>query len=301
MTTEIAVNEKTGEIVPTGSFTPEQTQLLKRVVGKDFSDDEFLVFLNVCKKVQLDPFSKQIYAIKFQGRMTVMTGIDGLRLVADRSGCYSPGRAPTFTYDKEGKLESATAYVKKLVQNQWHEVAATAFYNEYHNTYNQLWNKLPHALLEKCAEAKALRRAFPNETSGLYAREEMEQAETNAKPSVSMPKAKTVEAPKEPEIVEKKAEEMREDVVVEEAPIEFGDPPEVENVKKKFGGKVRKPITEKQRGMLFAKCKSANIPENVFRAFIKDNFGTEHTSELYMDEMDKCIEWIDKYEAVSKA
>lgn len=184
MTKEM-VDAKTGEIT---SWNQEQIDLLKRTVGKSLSNDEFMIFLNVAKKVQLDPFSKQIYAIKYGPNMTIQTSIDGFRLIADRTDNYAPGRASTFTY-KGDQLESATAYIQKYVKGQWFEVAATAFYGEYVNNVNSLWKKLPHAMLSKCAESLALRRAFPNETSGLYTTEEMSQAEDSPNP-IEMPKAK---------------------------------------------------------------------------------------------------------------
>jgi hypothetical protein len=58
--------------------------------------------------------------------MSIQISIDGFRLIADRSGKYAPSREPSFTYT-DGVLESATAYIKKLVAGQWHEIAATAF------------------------------------------------------------------------------------------------------------------------------------------------------------------------------
>lgn len=156
--------------------------LIKRTVCRGATDDELQLFIHVCKKTGLDPFMKQIHAVKRKSKngevMTIQTGIDGLRLTADRTGNYSPGREPAFQYDEQGRLKSATAYIKKRTPDGvWHEVSATAFYAEYKPAYtNDFWENKGHIMLSKCAEALALRKAFPAEMSGLYTQEEMEQA-----------------------------------------------------------------------------------------------------------------------------
>lgn len=280
-----AIDTKTGEIteiVKSMTFTPEQVKLLKRTVCKDASDDEFAVFLNVCKKVQLDPFAKQIYAVKYKGNLTAQTSIDGLRLIADRTGRYAPGKASTFTYDKDGNIESATAYIMKNVGGQWFEVSATAFMKEYTNAYNSLWQKLPHAMLSKCAEALALRRAFPNETSGLYASEEMDQAGSTKQ--VTMPKAKAPEPPApqvEAEVVES---------VPQEPVIEFGEEkapepkPEIDAPK----------ITMKQQKMIFAVWRQTGFTPEDLKKHIQSAFGKDHTADLTRDEMQKILDFCNK-------
>lgn len=167
-------------------FDPEQLQIIKNMLCKGISDDELKLFTAVCKKTGLDPFMKQIYAVKRNGRdgpqMTIQTSIDGYRLIAERTGKYCPGRRSTFEY-QDGKVSSATAYIKKqTADGTWHEVEETAYYSEYappmtKNGYeNPFWRDKPHIMLAKCAEALALRKSFPNELSSVYTKEEMDQA-----------------------------------------------------------------------------------------------------------------------------
>lgn len=157
----------------------EKIELLKNTVCKGSSDSEFEVFLHACKRTGLDPFMKQIYSVPRGGQRTLQTGIDGFRLIAERTGCYCPGKSSTYTYDKTGKLESATAYVKKLTKDgAWHEVEATADFKEYDGN-NNMWKKFPKTMLAKVAESIALRKAFPADLSGIYGAEELEQAETS--------------------------------------------------------------------------------------------------------------------------
>lgn len=170
-------------------FDDKKLQLLKDTVCKGSTDDEFQLFVHACKRTGLDPFMKQVHAVKRwdstlkRESMTIQTGIDGYRLIADRTGNYAPGRETTFVYDKEGRIFSATAYVKKRTPDgTWHEISSTAHFCEYvgktkDGNPNMMWATKGHIMLGKCAEALALRKAFPAELSGVYTKEEMEQAD----------------------------------------------------------------------------------------------------------------------------
>lgn len=178
------INKNNNEIMS----KEKETQLIKEVYFKGASDEEMSLFMMIANKTGLSIPMKQLYPVKRWDStlkkevMTIQTGIDGYRLIAERTGCYSPGKEACFTYD-DGKLISATAYVKKLTKDgTWHEVSGTAFYSEYcqrtkEGSPTSMWAKMPHSQLAKCAEALALRKAFPAELSGLYTKEEMEQAE----------------------------------------------------------------------------------------------------------------------------
>lgn len=187
----LSISQNKNEII---SFNQEQVNLIKNYLCKGITDDELKLFSAVCHKTGLDPFMKQIYAVKRKDQMTIQTSIDGYRLIAERTGRYAPGRESTFTYDNNGRLVSATSYVKKqTVDGTWHEVAASAFYEEYKPSYsNQFWESKQHIMLAKCAEALALRKAFPNELSGLYSDEEMHQADVKGPEMILAEEAKEI-------------------------------------------------------------------------------------------------------------
>ena len=67
-------------------WTPDQTQLISTTIAPGCSNDELRLFAYACQRTGLDPFSKQIYAIKRGGKMTIQAGIDGLRSIAERTG-----------------------------------------------------------------------------------------------------------------------------------------------------------------------------------------------------------------------
>lgn len=166
-------------------FDEKQIELIKNSICKGATDEELQFFLMACKRTRLDPFAKQIHSVPRGGQRTIQTSVDGFRLIADRTGRYAPGKEPTFTYDKHGNLESSTAYVMKQTRDgTWHQASANAHYVEY-NAGSPLWKKMPRAMLSKCAECLALRKAFPAEMSGLYGKEEMDQADMPVKVDVN--------------------------------------------------------------------------------------------------------------------
>lgn len=160
-------------------YSREQIDTIKQTVARGANDSQLALFLQVCKSRNLDPFTKQVYFTP-QG---IIVSIDGFRAIAERTGCYAPG--PTrYEYDEAKNLVAAYVTVKKLVNGTWFDVEESAYYEEYRGS-SPIWKKMPRVMLAKCAEARALRRAFSSDLSGLYSPEEMDQAQEPA------PKAKS--------------------------------------------------------------------------------------------------------------
>lgn len=175
-------------IAPAIDYNREQIELIKDVYAKGATDSELKLFIEIARRKGLDIFSNQIFLVKrwdsALGRevMRPQTSIDGFRLIADRTGNYAPGRKAEFVHDKNGEVLSATAFVKKRVDGEWHEVSVEVWFEEYAVTtkagaLNAFWKRMPHVMLSKCAEAVTLRKAFPADLSGLYTSDEMGSAE----------------------------------------------------------------------------------------------------------------------------
>ena len=166
-------------------WTQEQTQLISSTIAPGCTPDELKLFAYACQRSGLDPFSKQIYAIKRGGKMSIQVGIDGLRSVAERSGQLD-GSATFWIGDTEGSQWSDVwlgskppAAAKTIIYRKGcsHPFVGVARFQDY-NAGQGLWSKMPAAMLAKCSEALALRKAFPADMSSLYTADEMEQAET---------------------------------------------------------------------------------------------------------------------------
>lgn len=207
MGSELSLNESQTK------FTSEQLDVLRSMGVDGASDGELALFFNYAQKTGLDPFSNQIYMIgrkskvnnEFVTKYTIQVGIDGLRTIAHR------------TADRRHMTISEGEQLWCDAKGEWHDVwimnippvaakytiycndskfTGIALYNEYAGTrmdyktgkkvLTQMWETKSAHMLMKCAEALALRKAFPMETAGLYTTEEMDHV--NEQPQQANPK-----------------------------------------------------------------------------------------------------------------
>ena len=159
------------------AWTQEQERIIKdQVAGgmnPPITNAEFAYFAEVCRTRRLSPIAGQIVPVRRGGKMIIQTTIHGLRAMADETGDYAPGSPTRFITTSDDKLFSATAYVLKYVHGTWHEVAEVAHWDEYRDDRSPIWKDKPRLMLAKCAEALALRRAFPAKLGGIYTDDEL--------------------------------------------------------------------------------------------------------------------------------
>ncbi len=165
-------------------FTEEEKKLIREDNPK-LDENDLKKFIYHCESSGLNPLTKQIYAQGFldkktgKFRMSIITSIDGYRAIADRTGSYAGSDDGVFAGIEKTDSFKSTVTVYKMVQGQRCPFTATARWAEYCPPGNpHMWLKMPHTMLSKCAEALALRKAFPAQLGGLYTDNEMKQAES---------------------------------------------------------------------------------------------------------------------------
>jgi phage recombination protein Bet len=176
------------------TFNESQLQLIKDTYAKGTTNEEFALFIQTAQYRRLDPFKRQICLISFKdsklGRevhQPVVT-IDGQRAKAEDTGLYEGQTKPEWCgpdgqwVDVWLKADPPAAARVGVYRTGFREalyaVATLASYAAKYpdGNFKAMWKTMPDVMLAKCAEALALRKAFPDQLSGIYTPEEMEQA-----------------------------------------------------------------------------------------------------------------------------
>lgn len=195
-------------------LTSGQLSLVKSTIAKDCNHDEFNLFMEAAKSYGLDPFRKQILPMVFnknardqsKRRLSIIVARDGLRVIAQRCKNYRPASEkadwetdPALVGPLNPKgLISCTVYLwQQDDRGEWFKVKGEAEWDEFAPITEEWaedehgkrrptgkkvldasgnWVKMPKVMLEKCAEAQALRAGWPEQFGGIYAEEEMDRA-----------------------------------------------------------------------------------------------------------------------------
>ncbi|URN40881.1 phage recombination protein Bet [Peptoniphilus genitalis] len=148
------------------------------------TDKEFKLFLELCKAQKLNPFLREAYLIKFGNDANIITSKDVFLKRARANESFRGFKAGIIVQsEKEIEKREGTFYLKgqenlvggwaSIYIKDWdvpfdHTVALTEF-----NKGTATWKNMPAIMIRKVALVQALREAFPDDLSQLYAAEEM--------------------------------------------------------------------------------------------------------------------------------
>lgn len=225
-------------------ISTEKYNLVRDQICRGASPAELELFITNCNRTGLDPFQKQCWAVKrwdaSLGRevMAFQTGVDGFRVIANRSEKYAGQLGPYWCGDdgdwKDVWLSSNSPVAAKvgILRSDFKEpLWAVARFSSYaakkkDGSLTTFWVKMPDLMLAKVAECLALRKAFPQDLSGIYAQEEMQQADDKPVTQVEIEKpieAKQIMQPEPPK-----------EIIVEEVPEQLFTKEEVADINKKI-------------------------------------------------------------------
>lgn len=294
MTTDIATRGGSDlAVTQEQSFwTDKQIAALHQLGVDNASNGDLAVFFHQCTRTGLDPFAKQIYMIgrwsKDGTKYTIQTGIDGYRLIARRAVDRTRetlGYTDTVWCGPDGQWRDVwlertpPAAAKVTVLRNGTQFPAIALYSEYVQTYRdkksgdqvptQMWADRAAGQLAKCAEALALRKAFPQDLSGIYTTDEMAQATDDRGP------AQVQQRPQAPTL-DQAVQQHQQQAASPASATEQGEPYR----------------TEQQSRKIFATAKDAGISNDELKPFMATVIGREVESSktLTKAEAGKIIE-----------
>ena len=266
---------------------------LKNSLYTGAKDESIKMVLDYCKAAKLDPLQKPVHIVpmsvknsltgKYEYKDVVMAGVGLYRIQAARSQQYAGVSEPEFgediitdiggvkiTYPKWCKVT-----VKKMINNTIVEFTAKEYWTENYATAgkdslapNAMWRKRPYAQLAKCAEAQALRKAFPEIVSQHPTAEEMEGKVLNEFGA---------------EFVNTQVHQ----VVTKDIT------PKTDRLSAKLDNIILTPASDDKKTELLTLVEQYHVPQELLMKWCQ-KANVERLEELDEDKVQNCIEYINK-------
>lgn len=214
-----------------------------------------LLAVDYCRARGLDVLKKPCHIVpmdvknaetgRYETRDVVLPGIYELRTTAHRTGLYMGHSkieyGPLFDFEDGTRVpESASMTVKRWTEHgvaefptevMFLDVCGTRWDNDKKtNVLNSKWRKSPRQMLDKCLEAAALRKAFPEDIGGQYVPEEVEVETIAPAAAANAPQADMFQDPRQtPEVPERMstgdvAADMNDELGLDDEPAQQSPP-----------------------------------------------------------------------------
>jgi len=155
---------------------------IKRIYGRDLSAVQFDLFVGMGKSLQLNPFLREIWAVKFSGQVSIFVGRDGYRKNGLRQKTYD-GHIVDSIYSNDSFKVKAGEIIHEYADNPRGDLvgAYCVVYKkdqriptfvsvrlEEYQLNTLIWNKKPETMIKKVAESQCFKMAYPDVFNGTY-------------------------------------------------------------------------------------------------------------------------------------
>ena len=265
MTNEIQTTESMG-IVTQKTYSPETIKTVKdTLMFPHATDQDLLMFLHKCNAAGVHPLDQKIFPMKYKDKLTFVSSIDYQRSKAESSQKYDGQDEPEYDDETMSADHPEWCKVKVYKKDITRPFVGTAKWSEFfpqQESKQFMWKKMPYIMLSKCAEAQALRRAFPDELNKIYVEEEMMQAASSSPKSTK------------PIVQQTKAIPQQHTATSAPATTNSSDSPDDET------RKANKWISQKQEGRLRGLAKTAGIEKQTLLNLVKKKWSLNNLWEL---------------------
>ena len=256
-------------------------QDVKRLIAPGLTDQEAILFLKIAEAVGLNPFKREIYAIKYgQSPAQFVTGYQVYLQRAEMSGKLNGWSVEV---DDEENPTKATVTIHR---KDWDLPFVWTAYAKHWNTGRALWKDKPGFMLRKVAIGQAFRLAFPVEVAGLPY---LEEEATSGATEIESPPLATIEPPKPAEAVamipEENDTEETSEPDVEDVEIETEKPkPRVTNAR------VEDPKLDEARRFYFRSIKGIFKDDDERHEWQKNAVGKESVRDWTLQDFGTAAE-----------
>lgn len=262
----------------------EMLQTLRNTVAPGLTEPEFMLFAEMCRATGLNPATKEIWAIKANGRLQLMTGINGFLRIANSHAQFD-GMEVSFDWDGK-QLVSCTVKVHR--KDRKFPSVATAYWSEY-SKKTPVWAQMPTVMLSKCAKSLAIREAFIQELGGLYTAEEMPASFASPRPEAPQG-METVVSTKTGEVLGFKGQNVTLDGV---EPVEVVEEEGIEVVPE-AAEELNRPKKSRLQPTFYDVSKVEEKHRGKAEAYLRDCeakliMGTIWRSPIRLDRLSQCI------------
>lgn len=246
------------------------------------TEQEIMMFIQMCKYQGLNPFLREAYLIKFgNAPATMVTGKDTFVKRAAKSKICTGYEAGVIVQKEDGTVEyrkGALVLPKEILVGGWARVYRKDWevpmeiavgleeYQRYNNKGDLMtnWQKMPATMIRKVALVQALREAIPEEFGGLYSPEEM----------------------------------PIDDSTLDSTPVNV----EVTNIENKSEKEESNDLaSQKQLNYIYSLASQKNIDSEKVKQIMQEQFGKNSSKELTKTEASKLIEILQNYEEIEEA